>query len=248
MPAREMNIATGLLAAAALTSSPQVLAMLEDRYTTAAARAQKLLAKLAEEPEIAALRQRISALQQLADFKSPQAAEGDETERLNKIFRAHESFAQILIKMVDDLNFNLATGGEDAIKISNGLLKTLVGAQISGLRDTLQTAAQTHLLTSLISEAAVAKDPARLVPIRERFTAAAEAAKKVAGTLNQDEIEKSIGKSGRRSAAAPMASSPCAARNCRPIWSRARRSRTTPRSSAISTRPWPAWCRPPKAA
>jgi methyl-accepting chemotaxis protein len=192
----EMNIATGLLAAAALTSSPQVLAMLEDRYTTAAARAQKFLGKLAEEPEIAALRQRILALQQLADFKSPQgaeAAEGGETERLNKIFRAHESFAQILIKMVDDLNFNLASGGEDAIKISNGLLKTLAGAQISGLRDTLQTAAQTHLLTSLISEAAVAKDPARLVPIRERFTAAAEAAKKVAGTLNQDEIEKSIG-------------------------------------------------------
>ena len=37
----EMNIVTGLLAAAALTSSPQVLAMLEDRYTTAATRAQK---------------------------------------------------------------------------------------------------------------------------------------------------------------------------------------------------------------
>jgi methyl-accepting chemotaxis protein len=191
----EMNIATGLLAAAALTSSPQVLAMLEDRYTTSAARAQKFLPKLAEEPEIAALRQRILDLQQLADFKSPQraeASEGGETERLNKIFRAHESFSQILIKLVDDLNFNLTTGSEDAIKISSGLLKTLAGAQISGLRDTLQTAAQTHLLTSLISEAAVAKDPTRLVPIRERFTAAAEAAKKVAGTLNQDEIDKAI--------------------------------------------------------
>ncbi|MBX9846323.1 MAG: hypothetical protein K2Z80_31410 [Xanthobacteraceae bacterium] len=232
----EMNIATGLLAAAALTSSPQVLAMLEDRYATSAARVQKFLTKLAEEPEIAALRQRILAVQQLADFKPPpQPAEGqrdqgaqgaqagqgaqgdqgdqegqggqggqegqggqaaaerpDETDRLNKIFRAHESFAQILIKLVDDLNFNLASGGEDAIKISNGLLKTLAGAQISALRDTLQTAAQTHLLTSLISEAAVAKDQTRLVSTRERFTAAAEAAKKVAGTLNQDEIAKAI--------------------------------------------------------
>ena len=73
------------------------------------------------------------------------------------------------------------------------MLKTLAGAQIAGLRDTLQTAAQTHLLTSLISEAAVAKEPARLVSIRERFTAAAETAKKVAGTLNQDEIDKSVG-------------------------------------------------------
>ena len=189
----EMNIATGLLAAATLTSSPSVLAMLEDRYSNSAGRAQKLLTKLAEEPEIAPLRARISALLQLADFRSPQAAEGGEVERLNKIFRSHESFAQILIKLVDDINFNLSTGSEDAIKISNGLLKTLAGAQISSLRDTLQTAAQTHLLTSLISEAAVAKDPARLVPIRERFTAAAEAAKKVAGTLNQDEIDKLIG-------------------------------------------------------
>ena len=204
----EMNIATGLLAAAALTSSPQALAMLEDRYTTSVVRAQKRLVKLAEEPEIAALRQRILTLQKLADFKSPQAAEDgaspqagesggvarpSDTERLNKIFRSHESFAQVLIKLVDDLNFNLATGSEDAVKISNGMLKSLAGAQISGLRDTLQTAAQTHLLTSLISEAAVAKDPARLVPIRERFTAAAEAAKKVASTLNQDEIDKAIG-------------------------------------------------------
>ncbi|MBX9823692.1 MAG: hypothetical protein K2Y27_01735 [Xanthobacteraceae bacterium] len=195
----EMNTATGLLAAAALTSSPQVLAMLEDRYSTSAARVQKFLTKLAEEPEIAALRQRISALQQLADFKSPpqtpedsDAERPNETDRLNKIFRAHESFAQILIKLVDDLNFNLASGGEDAIKISNGLLKTLAGAQVSALRDTLQTAAQTHLLTSLISEAAVAKDPTRLAPVRQRFTAAAEAAKKVAGTLNQDEIAKAI--------------------------------------------------------
>ena len=189
----EMNIATGLLAAAAVTSSAPVLAMLEDRYTTSAARAQKLLPKLAEEPEIAPLRLRISNLLQLADFKSQQAVEEGEADRLNKIFRAHESFAQILIKLVDDLNFNLTSGSEDAIKISSGMLKTLAGAQIAGLRDTLQTAAQTHLLTSLISEAAVAKDPARLVPIRERFTAAAEAAKKVASTLNQDEIDKSIG-------------------------------------------------------
>ena len=99
----------------------------------------------------------------------------------------------LLIKLVDDLNFNLTSGSEDAIKISSGMLKTLAGAQIAGLRDTLQTAAQTHLLTSLISEAAVAKEPARLVSIRERFTAAAETAKKVAGTLNQDEIDKSVG-------------------------------------------------------
>ena len=73
------------------------------------------------------------------------------------------------------------------------MVKTLAGAQIAGLRNALEIAAQTHLLTSLISEAAMAKDPARLVPIQERFTAAAEAAKKVAGTLNQDEIDKSLG-------------------------------------------------------
>src|SRR3990170_833369 len=104
--------------------------MLEDRYATSAARAQKLLAKLAEEPEIAPLRLRIANLLQLADFKSPQAAEAGEADRLIKVFRAHESFAQILIKLVDDLNFSLVTGSEDSIKISSGMLKTLVGAQI----------------------------------------------------------------------------------------------------------------------
>jgi hypothetical protein len=47
---------------------------------------------------------------------------------------------------------------EQLAKRSSTAVKELIANQITGLRNALEIAAQTHLITSLLSEAAVAKD------------------------------------------------------------------------------------------
>jgi methyl-accepting chemotaxis protein len=189
----EINLATGVLVAGSVAPSPQMLILLEDRYAASAQRAEKLLAKLPTDAEFAPLRAQITALLQLANFKATGRAGSDDNERLKNIFRAHESLAGLLIKLVDDLNFSLVMSGEDAIKKSTGLLKTLTGTHISGLRNALEAAAQTHLLASLISEGATVKDPARLVPIQDRFRAAAELLNKSSRSIGDKDVSKTIG-------------------------------------------------------
>lgn len=189
----EANLATGLLTASALTSSPPMLALLEDRFTASAQRAQRLLKSLPDDPEFSALKTQILDLLKLADFHS-HADAASASERLNRIFRAHESLAGLSIKLVDDLNFNLVIQGEDAVKKSDKVVKALVANQITGLRNALETAAQTHLITSLISEGAVAKDPASLVPIQDRFKASSDLLVKVTSKLSEAEIKNVVRK------------------------------------------------------
>jgi methyl-accepting chemotaxis protein len=188
----ETSMSTGLLAAGATTLPAPMLTQLEERYAATAQRARRLLSKLPEDAEFAPLRTQVSALLQAADFKSPAKDEGEGADRLKKIFRAHESLTGVLVKLVDDLNFTLMMNGEDAAKKSTGLLKTLVNKQISDLRNALETAAQTHLLTTLISEGASAKEIERLVPIQDRFRSSANLLRKVSGSLSNAEVKKSI--------------------------------------------------------
>ena len=188
----ETNMATGLLAAGTASMSPSVLAQLEQRYAVSAARARKLLAEMPDDAEFANLRSQVTALLQAADFKTGATNDEDGVGRLKNVFRAHESLTEILVKLVDDLNFNLMMNGEDAAKKSKGLLKTLVNKQISDLRNALETSAQIHLLTTLISEGAAAKETARLVPIQDRFKSSAALLRKVSGSLSDPAIKKSI--------------------------------------------------------
>ena len=62
--------------------------------------------------------------------------------------------------------------------------------QITGLRNALEIAAQTHLVTSLLSEAAVAKDAAVLVPMQDRFKAASDLLLKASKTLTDKEVKR----------------------------------------------------------
>ena len=78
----ETNLVTGLLTAGALTSSPGILALLEDRFTASARRAEKQLAKLPAGTKFEPLKERVRALVKLADFK-PRAGESD-MERLQQ--------------------------------------------------------------------------------------------------------------------------------------------------------------------
>ncbi len=186
----ETNLVTGLLTAGALTSSPGILAMLEDRFTASARRAEKQLGKIPTGSKFDPLKQKVRDLVKLGDFKQREGE--DETERLNNVFRAHEQLTNLLITLIDDLNFDVVVQSEDAVKRTSKLVKNLVAVQITGLRSALEVAAQTHLVTSLLSEAVVAKDATALVPMQDRFKAATDLLAKAAKTLTNDDIKSAI--------------------------------------------------------
>src|SRR5262245_356600 len=187
----ETNLVTGLLTAGALTSSGPILTLLEDRFMSSTNRVQKQLAKLPKGPKFDNLRERVTALVKLADFKDRAAGESDMT-RLQKVFRAHESLTGVLITLIDDLNFDLVMQSEDAVKRSSKVIKDLVVNQIAGLRNALEIAARTHLVASVMSEASVAKDSAMLIPFQDRFRALADSLAKVSETIGNQEIKKAI--------------------------------------------------------
>jgi methyl-accepting chemotaxis protein len=187
----ETNLVTGLLTAGTLTSSPSILALLEDRFTSSALRVQKQLAKLPPGPKFDDLRKRVDEIVQLADFKSG-AAGDDDMARLQNVFRVHEGLAGVLIALVDDLNFDLVTQSDDAIKKSSKVIKDLVTNQIGGLRNALDVAAQTHLVASVLSEASTAKDAALLVPFQEKFKTSSDLLVKLSETVHDEQIRKAI--------------------------------------------------------
>ena len=186
----ETNLVTGLLTAGALTSSPSILSMLEDRFTASARRAEKQLAKLPPGTKFEPLKERVRELSKLTDFKTRGGE--SEMERLTKVFRAHEQLTNLLIGLIDDLNFDVVMQSEEAVKRSSKLVKDLVANQIAGLRNALEIAAQSHLLTSLISEAAIAKDPASLVPLQDRFKAASDLLIKASAKMPDKELKQTI--------------------------------------------------------
>jgi methyl-accepting chemotaxis protein len=186
----ETNLVTGLLTAGSLTSAPGMLTMLEDRFTASARRADKLMAKLPKDAKFDNLRQQVAALVKLADFKRT----GGEAEdkRLQNVFRAHERLTGLLITLVDDLNFDMVMQSDEAVKRSSKTVKDLVSNQITGLRNALEIAAQAHLVTSLLSEGAVARDPSALVPLQDRFKASTDLLAKSARSLTDKDIQKAI--------------------------------------------------------
>jgi methyl-accepting chemotaxis protein len=225
----ETNLVTGLLTAGTLTSSPSILSLLEDRFTSSALRVQKLLAKLPPDPKFDDLRKRVAETVQLADFKprikpssksdskpetneadpnsnsdsnseskaaaddaKPAAADDNDLARLQNVFRVHERLANVLVALVDDLNFDLLTQSDDAIKQSSKVIKGLVTNQIAGLRNALDIAAQTHLVASVLSESAVAKDVATLAPFQDRFKASSDSLAKLSETVRDEQIKKAI--------------------------------------------------------
>ncbi len=73
--------------------------------------------------------------------------------RLKNVFRAHEGLANVLITLIDDLNFDAVMEGEQAVKRTGRLVKELVSNQLVGLSQRARTAQiQTHLIASLMSE------------------------------------------------------------------------------------------------
>jgi methyl-accepting chemotaxis protein len=186
----ETNLVTGLLTAGALTSSPAILAMIEDRFTASVRRAQRELARLPDDEKYAALRERTAQLIKLSSFKGPRSA--DEMARLQSVFRAHEGLAEILITLIDDLNFTTVLESEQAAKRTSQVIKELVSNQISGLRNAMEIAVQTHLIASLMSEVAVAPEAASLVPLQDRYRASVALLNKSLAALKNDAVKKDV--------------------------------------------------------
>src|SRR2546423_2039524 len=187
----ETNLVTGLLTAGALTSSPGILAMLEERFVSSAQRTEKQRAKLPPGTKFEPLKDKVRGLAKLAEFK-PRAGES-EMDRLTKVFRAHEQLTNLLISLIDDLNFDVVMQSEEAVKRTSKLVKDLVAVQITGLRNALEIAAQTHLVTRLISEAAVARDANALVPMADRVKAAAHPPPQASKAITDKELTTNLG-------------------------------------------------------
>jgi methyl-accepting chemotaxis protein len=187
----ETNLVTGLLTAGALTNSPAILAMLEDRFTASAKRAEKQLSKLPNDAKYNNLRDRAGILLKLADFKSGVAGES-ENARLQNVFRAHEGLANVLITLIDDLNFDAVMEGEQAVKRTSKLVKELVNNQLTDFRNALELKIQTHLIASLLSEGAVAKDSGALLPILDRFATSTNLLMLASQGLKDEGIKKNL--------------------------------------------------------
>src|SRR5207302_1228431 len=147
-------------------------------------------AKLPAGTKFEPLKDKVRDLAKLADFKAREV--GNDKERLNNVFRAHEQLTNLLVTLIDDLNFDVVMQSEEAVKRTSKLVKDLVAVQITGLRNALEIAAQTHLVTSLISEAAVAKDAHVLVPMQDRFKAAADLLIKASKAITDKELATTV--------------------------------------------------------
>jgi methyl-accepting chemotaxis protein len=187
----ETNLITGLLTAGALTSSPAILAILEDRFTASASRAQKQLTVLPKIAKYDSLRERTANLLKLAEFKKG-VSSNDEAVRLQNVFRAHEGLANVLITLIDDLNFDTVMDGEQAVKRTGKLVHELVTNQLVDFRNALELKIQAHLIASLMSEGAVAKSKEQLNAISDRFASSAMLLMTAAMNIESEELRKEI--------------------------------------------------------
>ena len=113
---------------------------------------------------------------------------------LDAVHRAHARISEKLTPIVDDSYFDVVTTAEDLGKSAERTkpMTNLVATQVTELRNALEIAAQTHLVTSLISEAATAKTAAELVPIQDRFRSAAGLLGRATAALRNDDVKKTV--------------------------------------------------------
>jgi methyl-accepting chemotaxis protein len=125
--------------------------------------------------------------------------------QLDAVHKMHTRISNQLAPIVDDSYFDVmmaadevGRGGDkkleskDAAQRSDLPQKSVVSRQITRLRNALEISAQTHLITSLISEGSGANDAATLVPIRDRFKAAARILGNAVSVLTNEQLKSTI--------------------------------------------------------
>jgi methyl-accepting chemotaxis protein len=126
----------------------------------------------------------------LAELKSAISVRSELRARLDaqldQVRRAHARISEKLTPIVDDSYFDAVITAE---KLGDrGLIET----QITELRNALEIAAQTHLVTNLIGEAGTAKDAAELVPIQDRFNSATGHLARATAALQNEDLKKTV--------------------------------------------------------
>jgi methyl-accepting chemotaxis protein len=81
-------------------------------------------------------------------------------------------------------------GNNDSARLSDIARDDVISAKILELRNALGISALSHLLASLMSEGAAARQPVELIPIQDQFTAAADSLSKATKALANDEIRQ----------------------------------------------------------
>jgi len=112
--------------------------------------------------------------------------EGRLRRQINAARRVHAKISEQLAPIVDDAYFEVMTAMEKAKRNAGQIIKSdasggsvndqaadPISDKVLELRNALEIAALSHLLTNLMSEGAAVRESAALVPIEDRFTAAA---------------------------------------------------------------------------
>ncbi len=119
--------------------------------------------------------------------------------QLDAIGKVHARITELLAPIVDDSYFNAVMAARKIAKLdaaadadAGKAASKAIASQITGLRGALEVSALTHLMTSLLSEGAAAPEAAALVPIQDRFKAAANTLAKAIGAVPNEKLKASV--------------------------------------------------------
>jgi methyl-accepting chemotaxis protein len=152
----------------------------------------------------AVLKQLKANLKELqAVISTRREVEGRLRRQMDAARRVHAQISEQLAPIVDDAYFEVMTAMEKAKRNAGQIIKSdasggpvnnqaadPISDKVLELRNALEIAALSHLLTNLMSEGAAVKESATLVPIEDRFTAAADSLIKATKALAANNIRQ----------------------------------------------------------
>src|SRR6516225_6247423 len=191
----DANLAAGLLTEAASVDDSALIQPFRERFSAAAAAIERSLRGLHELPENERLREASEALITLGssadnifEARSQELRAAGEKRRSLEAKRermmaaagaAHRALLEKLAPMVDDAGFDLVTMSEGVTANTTEAITGLVLGGVRTLQVLLTLRAEGNLAAGLLNQAAGVPDPSSLQPLKERFDAAANHAKKL---------------------------------------------------------------------
>ena len=116
--------------------------------------------------------------------------------KLDALHQLHNKIAEELTPIVDKSYFEAVTRTENSGKIGDQTARSPADdgmrRMIADFRNALELKIQTHLIASLVSEGAVAKDAAAMQPILDRFEASTQLLLQAAQGIRNPEIRKNL--------------------------------------------------------
>jgi adenylate cyclase len=175
------NLAAGLMGEAINVANPVHLEPIRERFLSASLAIERNLGRLAKTPETEALRRASDSLLALGrgrgnlfdDAAAPGSARpwGGATAVAARLKERHEELLLLLTPMIDDAAFDLVMTTEETTARGEAAIAGLIDGNADILSLMLTAEAEGNLVASLLSDAAVAVDRNRLLPLHERFTA-----------------------------------------------------------------------------